>query len=108
MPTATGHTSAILASRVQGTDVYNDAGEKIGHVEDVVFDKMSNRIMYAVLGFGGFLGLGEKYHPVPWAVLDYNESHGGYVIHASKAELEAAPHYTLDELVGRDGNWSDA
>ena len=65
MTTSSGHTSAILASKVKGTAVYNDAGDRIGTVEDVVLDKQSNQIMFAALGFGGVLGLGEKYYPVP-------------------------------------------
>ena len=70
MPTPSGHTSAIRASKVKGTSVYNTAGESIGTVEDIVLNKTSNDIMFAVLGFGGFLGIGEKYHPVPWSLLD--------------------------------------
>ena len=53
MTTITGHTSAILASKVKGTPVYSDNGDKIGTVEDVVLDKQSNQIMFAALGFGG-------------------------------------------------------
>src|SRR4051812_11938656 len=71
MPTASGHTTAIRASKVKGTTVYNTAGDKIGHVEDVILDKQTDRIMFAALGFGGVLGMGEKYAPVPWSVLDY-------------------------------------
>jgi sporulation protein YlmC with PRC-barrel domain len=104
MPTPSGHTKAILGSKVTGTSVYNAAGEKIGHVEDVVLDKMSNNIMYAVLGFGGFLGMGEKYHPIPWALLDYDERKGGYVVPMSKDVLQKAPAYDLDELVRADGD----
>ena len=73
MTTPSGHTSAILASKVKGTNVYNTADEKIGHVEDVVLDKQTNRIMFAALGFGGFLGIGEKFHPVPWSMLTYSK-----------------------------------
>jgi sporulation protein YlmC with PRC-barrel domain len=76
MPTATGHTQAIAASRVKNTNVYNTGGEKIGRVEDVVLDKLSNNIMFAVIGFGGFLGMGEKYHPIPWSLLDYDKQKG--------------------------------
>lgn len=65
MPIASGHTTAILASKVKGTPVYASNGEKIGSVEDVVLDKCSNNIMFAVLGTGGMLGMGEKYRPVP-------------------------------------------
>ncbi len=96
--TPSGHTRSILSSRVKGTSVYNATGEKIGHVEDVVLDKMSNNIMYAVLGFGGFLGMGEKYHPVPWSVLDYDPEKGGYIVPMSKDLLERAPAGSLEDL----------
>ncbi len=103
MPTASGHTSAILASKVQGTDVYNQTGDKIGHVEDLVLDKTSDNIMFAVLGFGGLFGVGEKYHPVPWSKLDYDKNAGGYVVSLSKQVLENAPSYDLNELTKNDG-----
>jgi sporulation protein YlmC with PRC-barrel domain len=102
MPTSSGHTKAILASRVKGTPVYNTDGERIGHVEDVMLDKLSNNIMFAVIGFGGFLGVGEKYHPVPWAVLNFDPDKGGYIIDMEKEELERAPSYELDELTAND------
>ncbi len=107
MPTASGHTSAILASKVKGTVVYNETGEKIGHVEDVVLDKTSDRIMFVALGFGGALGLGEKFYPVPWEVLDFNTEKDGYIVPLSKSELEAAPAYELDELARDDGDFDD-
>lgn len=107
MTTATGHTSAILASKVKGTSVYNTAGDKIGHVEDVVLDKQSDHIMFAALGFGGVLGIGEKYYPVPWSVLDYNPDKGGYVVPMSKATIEKAPAYSLDDLTKNDGQFGD-
>ena len=91
MTTATGHTSAILASKVKGTAVYNTAGDKIGHVEDVVLDKQSDHIMFAALGFGGVMGIGEKYYPVPWSVLDYSPDKGGYVVPMSKADARECP-----------------
>ena len=107
MTTTTGHTSAILASRVKGTAVYNDSGDKIGTVEDVVLDKQSNRIMFAALGFGGILGMGEKYYPVPWSLLDYDENKGGYVVPLSKDRLESAPAYDLKDLTKHDGSLGD-
>jgi sporulation protein YlmC with PRC-barrel domain len=103
MTTATGHTSAILASRVKGTAVYNTAGDKIGHVEDVVLDKQSDHILFAALGFGGVLGVGEKYYPVPWSVLDFNPEKGGYVVPMSKSVLEQAPAYSMSDLTKNDG-----
>lgn len=103
MTTPSGHTSAIRASKVIGTDVYSTAGEKIGKVEDVVLDKMSNNIMFAVVGFGGFLGMNEKYHPLPWSTLDFDRNRNGYVVSASKDQLKAAPADAIDELTRGDG-----
>jgi sporulation protein YlmC with PRC-barrel domain len=104
MTTSSGHTSAILASRVKGTAVYNSSGERIGTVEDVVLDKTSNQIMFAALGFGGLLGVGEKYYPVPWAMLDFDEGKGGYVIPLNQEVLKNAPAYDLKDLTKHDGS----
>ncbi len=103
MPTPSGHTTAILASKVRGTPVYNTEGEKIGTVEDVVLDKMSNNIMFAVLGSGGTLGMGEKFRPVPWSMLDYDQDKGGYVVPVGKNVLENAPAYRMEDLTSDDG-----
>jgi sporulation protein YlmC with PRC-barrel domain len=105
MTTASGHTSAILASKVKGTGVYSQSGDKIGHVEDVVLDKQSDRIMFAALGFGGVLGVGEKYYPVPWSVLDYNKEKGGYIVPLSEDQLKGAPAYRLEDLTKNDGEF---
>lgn len=104
MTTHTGHTKAIQASRVIGTDVYNTAGDSIGTIEDVMLDKTSNGIMFAVIGFGGFLGIGEKYHAVPWSTLDYDSDRGGYVVPFTKEQLHAAPSYSIEDLTSGDGS----
>lgn len=103
MTTLSGHTSAIRAKKVIGTNVKDPAGKTIGKVEDIVLDKLSSNIMYAVVGFGGFLGIGEKYHPLPWSVLDYDPSANGYVVNLTKEQLKAAPAYSMDELIAGDG-----
>src|SRR5690606_16454646 len=103
MTTASGHTEAIQASRVIGTEVYNTEGQHIGSIEDVMLEKTSNNIMFAVIGFGGFLGIGEKYHAIPWSTLDYAPERGGYVVPFSKEQLEAAPVHEINELIGGDG-----
>jgi len=69
-----------------------------------MLDKLSNGIMFAVIGFGGFLGMGEKYHAVPWASLDYDEDKGGYVVPFSKDQLKAAPAHSIKELTAGDGS----
>jgi hypothetical protein len=88
---------------VKGTTVYNTAGDKIGHVEDIILDKQSDRIMFAALGFGGLLGMGEKYAPVPWSLLDYNEDKNGYVVPLNEDTIKAAPAYDMKDLVKDDG-----
>jgi sporulation protein YlmC with PRC-barrel domain len=74
--------------------VYNTASEKLGSVEDVMLDKKAGRIAYAVLSFGGFLGIGERYYPLPWEKLTYNTEVGGYVVNLDRDTLEGAPSYT--------------
>ena len=108
MPTASGHTKAILASKVKGTPVYNVSGERVGHVEDIVLDKKSDHIIFAALGFGGMLGIGEKYAPVPWSMLDYQPDKGGYVVPMSEDIIKKAPSYNLDDLTKDDGKIREA
>jgi sporulation protein YlmC with PRC-barrel domain len=103
MPTPSGHTSAIRASTVTGTDVHDSSGRKIGEIEDIMLDKLSNNIMFAVVSFGGFLGVAEKYHPLPWSSLKYDKSKNSYVVDLTKEQLEAAPAGSIDELSRNDG-----
>jgi sporulation protein YlmC with PRC-barrel domain len=103
MPTASGHTQAIRAKKVIGTNVKDPTGQKIGEVEDVMLDKESNNIMFAVVGFGGFLGLAEKYHPIPWSALEFNEDEDAYVVNYTKEQLQGAPAASIDELTRSDG-----
>ena len=103
MSTKSGHTEAIPASKVIGTAVYDAEGEKIGSIEDVMLHKTSNDIMFAVVGFGGFLGIGERYHAVPWSLLDYEKARGGYVLRYDKEQLRGAPTYSMKELTAGDG-----
>jgi sporulation protein YlmC with PRC-barrel domain len=103
MPTSSGHTSAIRATTVIGTSVHDASGKKIGEVEDVMLDKLSNNIQFAVLSFGGFLGLAEKYHPVPWSSLKFDKAKNSYVVDFTKEQLEAAPAGSIEELTRDDG-----
>ncbi len=86
--------SLIAASKVNGTSVYNRQGESLGSVYDVMIDKRSGQVAYAIMSFGGFLGMGESYHPLPWKVLSYDTSMGGYVVDLDKNRLQGAPSYT--------------
>jgi sporulation protein YlmC with PRC-barrel domain len=103
MPTASGDTKAIRAKKVIGTNVKDPSGKKIGSIEDVMLDKESNNIMFAVVGFGGFLGVAEKYHPIPWSALEFNEGQDAYVVNYTKEQLQGAPAASIDELARDDG-----
>ena len=96
------HGHAIAASQVNGTNVYNTAGEKLGSVYDVILDKASGKAEYAIMSFGGFLGIGDKYHPLPWKQLTYDTVQGGYVVNLDRNRLEGAPVYAADEMAAWD------
>jgi len=85
--------SLIAADKVKGTNVYNPAGDNLGTIDNIMIDKASGRAIYAVMSFGGFLGMGEKFHPLPWATLKYDAQKGGYVVNLDKKVLEDAPNY---------------
>lgn len=87
----------IAADKVEGTDVYNLQGEKLGTVDDIMLDKVSGKAIYAIMSFGGFLGMGEKYHPLPWSTLKYDPGKEGYVVDLDKELLEGAPTYDMAE-----------
>lgn len=95
--------SLIGSDMVEGTSVYGPDDTKIGTIERVMIDKKSGRVSYAVLGFGGFLGLGNDRYPLPWQSLKYDTRLGGYVTGITESQLRGAPHYGDD----REWNWSD-
>jgi len=103
MSTVSGHTSAIRAKKVLGTAVQDTSGRKIGEIEDIVLDKQSNNIMFAVVSFGGFLGMGDKYHPIPWSMLDYDPEENAYVVSVTREQLQAAPADSVAALTRGDG-----
>jgi hypothetical protein len=75
---ATDETSDLISSdKVEGTAVYNRQGEKLGSIYTLMIDKISGKVVYAVMSFGGFLGIGDRYHPLPWSVLKYDTRQGG-------------------------------
>jgi hypothetical protein len=93
----------ISADKVEGTAVYNPAGDKLGSINNVMIDKMSGKVAYADMSFGGFLGIGDRHHPLPWSMLSYDTKQGGYVVNLDKKTLEDAPTYGNQDRV----NWED-
>jgi len=94
----------IGSDKVEGTAVYGADDNKIGSIERVMIDKASGRVSYAVLGFGGFLGLGNDHYPLPWQSLKYDTRLGGYVTGVTENQLRGAPKFNGD----RDWDWADA
>ena len=68
----------IASDRVEGTAVRRPNGDKIGHIERLMIDKVTGKVSYAILSFGGFLGMGTNLLPLPWARLTYNTRFEAY------------------------------
>ena len=101
---ATDETDRLISSdKAVGTAVYNRHGEHLGSVYNLMVDKYSGQVAYAVISFGGFLGIGESYHPLPWRALTYDTRKGGYIVDIDRTRLETAPSYTSSTVP----NWSD-
>ena len=98
MATEAQETADLIGSdKVEGTPVYDAKGERIGAIERVMIDKKSGQVAYAVLSFGGFLGIGSDYYPIPWASLKYDTSLGGYRLDITEEQLKGAPKYSRHE-----------
>jgi hypothetical protein len=94
--------SVISSGRVQGTNVYNPAGDKLGTIDDLMIEKYTGQVRYAVMEFGGFLGIGSDRYPIPWRLLTYDKGLGGYVVPLSTPKLEGAPRYPKDKQPAYD------
>lgn len=97
----------ISAERVRGTAVYDSSGDKIGSIDSVMIGKRSGKVAYAIMSFGGFLGMGEKYHPLPWDMLEYDTDVGGYRLPTTGSSFKDAPAYergSFDED-GSSSSW---
>jgi|SRR5436190_22002180 hypothetical protein len=115
LPTATAQTpntgtpttrqahSLIGSDRVEGTAVRSSDGSRLGTIERVMIDKLSGTVAYAVLSFGGFLGMGQRHLPIPWARLKYDRTLGGYQLDLTDEELARAPTFAAD----KDFDWGD-
>jgi hypothetical protein len=104
MATETRETGNLIGSdKVEGTAVYGADQQKIGSIERVMIDKISGRVSYAVLSFGGFLGVGDDHYPLPWQSLKYDTGLGGYITGITQRQLEGAPKYGNDN----SWNWAD-
>merc|ERR1711974_142738 len=91
----------ITSDRVNGTEVYGADDAKVGHIDHLVIDKHSGKIAYAVMGFGGFLGLGEEHHQIPWSALTYDTTLNGYRTGITEDQLQSAPRHDSADYAER-------
>ena len=78
----------IGSDKVEGTNVYRSNGDKIGQIERIMLEKTTGKVAYAVMSFGGFLGLGHDHYPVPWSRLTYNAKLGGYEVNIGEQRTQ--------------------
>lgn len=91
---ARDETGTLISSdKVDGTAVYDPQGERLGSIHHLMVGKLNGRVEYAVLSYGGFLGMGERYYPLPWDVLSYDVDQGGYVVALDRQRLKEGPFY---------------
>ena len=97
----------VCASRVEGAPVFAPSGEKLGKIDELMIDKASGRTAYALMSFDGFLGVGERFYPIPWGMLDYDLSRHGFVTPLTRDQLEQG-HSVADREVEDEIDWREA
>ena len=102
MPVSEKSRPAVLiaSDRVEGTPVFRSDHKRIGSIKRLMLDKKRGTVAYAVMSFGGFLGIGDDYYPLPWALLTYDEELGGYKVDVTDEQLQGAPKFARE--VDRD------
>jgi PRC-barrel domain protein len=104
MATEQRETHDLIGSdKVEGTNVYGANDQKVGSIERVMINKRSGKVAYAVMSFGGFLGIGDDHYPIPWPTLTYDTRLGGYRTAITEQQLQGAPKYRNDN----DWDWQD-
>ena len=92
----------IESNRVEGIPVYSLQGKHVGTIHHLIIEKVSGRVVYAVMSFGGFLGIGSHTHTIPWEKLKYDIPLGGFRTDITPEELTSAPVVSRDEKDWRD------
>ncbi|MBA3477819.1 MAG: PRC-barrel domain-containing protein [Lautropia sp.] len=93
----------ISSSKVQGTEVYGASGDHVGEIDHLMIERVSGRVAYAVMSFGGILGMGKAFYPIPWNALKYDTALDGYRTDVTRDQVESAPAYTGGETF----DWSN-
>jgi sporulation protein YlmC with PRC-barrel domain len=100
--------SGLHLDEVTGYDIYNTEGDQIADVAEMIVDPETGEISHIVAGFGGFLGLGERYVAIPFTSFDYDQEEEHFILQATEEELETAPGYeSMDEFSFDQPGWAD-
>jgi len=102
MATASPTFNLISSEDVEGTKVCDPSGNRIGEIDHLMIDRDSGNVRYAIMSFGGFLGLGHSHYPVPWNALKYDTNVGGYVSNITEQQLKDAPEFSDDSWTNRE------
>lgn len=109
--TATGYTiddaHLVSAASLTGQPLFDRSGDKLGVIKELFINKLTGQIEFVLGATGGFLGVGEKFHPLPWTLLTHNTTPEGYVVSVGKDEIRAAPAYDRDQLTSTHYGWGD-
>ncbi|QBR70994.1 photosystem reaction center subunit H [Beijerinckiaceae bacterium] len=101
MGTANPEFNLISSEDVEGTAVFDPSGNEIGNVDHLMIDKLSGQVRYAIMSFGGFLGLGHSHYPLPWSSLTYDKQRDGYMTNVTEQQLKDAPEFSDDSWTNR-------
>ncbi|WP_036261075.1 PRC-barrel domain-containing protein [Methylocapsa aurea] len=91
----------ISSEYVEGTNVYDPSGNEIGQIDHLMIDKLSGHVRYAIMSFGGFMGLGHSHYPLPWSSLSYDQQRDGYTTNVTEQQLKDAPEFSDDSWMDR-------
>lgn len=95
----------LSSNHLNGLTVFGRTGDKIGTIHSFMIDRFTGRVDLAVMSLGGFLGLGESYHPMPWPLLRYDEGQDGFVVDADEAVLKGGPTFKGGAEPDFDGSY---
>jgi hypothetical protein len=102
MGTGSPTFNLVSSESIGGTKVYDPNGNKIGEIDHLMIDKVSGAVRYAVMSFGGFMGLGHSHYPLPWNAIKYDTAREGYVTNVTEDNLKDAPEFSDDSWMDRD------
>ncbi len=105
MGTANPAFNLVSSEDIEGTTVYDPTGNKIGEIDHLMIDRVSGNVRYAVMSFGGFLGLGHSHYPLPWDSIKYDTAREGYTTNITESQLKDAPEFSDDSW--RDREWEE-